>query len=325
MYLMNISNFTGDMNKFNGSWNQVEQFLDKHQLDGIELIRYQDDYLDKMPNHILKGFHLKYYPTWLEFYQGNWGKACQQCGGEEAALQYFGGSNPQVLVDAFKVEYEKAKELKAEYMVYHVAHVTTEHSFTRQFDYTDDDVLDATVDLVNKSFDTNSDTSLLFENLWWPGLTLLDKDKTEHFLDRIHYKKKGIMLDLGHMMITNPSLKTPAEATDYILSCVDKLGSLKQHIKGIHVNMSLPGDYLKQDHVKDYEEILNTDDSVERYIKTIKHIKKIDCHQPYDDPTVKSIIESIKPDYVVFEVVSKDYNQLDQFMSIQNKAMGRLS
>lgn len=320
---MNISNYSGDMDKFDGSWKNVENFLKKHQLDGVELICYMEDYLKTLPKQILKGLHLTYFPTWLEFYNNEWDKTCEMFGGKDAVIQYYGGSHPQVLVDAYQSEYKKALDFEVEYMVYHVAHVTPEHSFTQAFDYSDDDVLDATVDLVNQSFNINSNIALLFENLWWPGLTLLDKDKTKRFLDRINYENKGIMLDLSHLMITNPLLKTSEEAADYIMECIENLGDLKEWIKGIHVNLSLPGDYLSVNRQSQYDEILKTDDQIERYIKTVSHIKKIDWHIPFDHPHVKDIIDTIHPEYVVFEVQTKNIDQLDSYISIQNKAIGR--
>lgn len=324
MILMNISNYSGDLEKFEGDWKNVEFFLEKHQLDGVELICYEEDYLDSLPRRILKGLHLKYFPTWLEFYQNDMAKVAEMFGGMAGVCQYYGGSHPDTLVEAFRHEYQQARNFEVEYMVYHVSHVTTEHSFTRAFDYTDDEVLDATVDLVNRAFDTNSDVLLLFENLWWPGLTLLDRDKAQRFLDQINYENKGIMLDLSHLMITNPKLKTAQEGAEYILDCVEKLGSLKDWIKGVHVNLSLPGDYIMADHQSLYKEILATEDQFERYLKTVGHIKKIDWHVPFDHPLVKDIIESVKPEYIVYELLANDYESLDAYMAIQNQAMGRI-
>ena len=324
MILMNISNYSGDLEKFEGDWKNVQSFLEKHQLDGVELICYEKDYLDTLPRQILKGLHLKYFPTWLEFYQNDMAKVSEMFAGMKGVRQYYGSTHPDILVEAFRQEYQRAREFEVEYMVYHVSHVTTEHSFTGAFDYTDDEVLDATVDLVNRAFDTNSDVLLLFENLWWPGLTLLDRDKAQRFLDQINYENKGIMLDLSHLMITNPKLKTAQEGAEYILDCIEKLGSLKDWIKGVHVNLSLPGDYLLSDHRTQYQEILATEDQFERYLKTVGHIKKIDWHVPFDHPLVKNIIESVTPEYIVFELLAKDYESLDAYMAIQNQAMGRI-
>ena len=323
MYLMNISNCSGDLEKFQGSWENVELFLKKHQLDGVEMIRYEDDFLDTLPKDILKGYHLRYFPTWLEFYRGEHEKLLEMFGDDESIKQHYGGTDPSILVDTFKKEHQRAINFGAEYMVYHVSHVTTEHSFTRKFTYTDDEILDATADLVNKSFKGPSDVALLFENLWWPGLTLLDEDKALRFLDQVHYENKGFMLDLSHFVITNPKLRTADEAADFILDHIEKWGELKNWIRGFHVNLSLPGAYLSQDHDAEYTMIQKTKDPFEKYIKIIEHIKKIDCHIPFDCKKVKTMIDKVKPEYVVYEVLTKTFGQLDDYITCQNIAAGR--
>jgi len=320
---MNISNTSWDLDKFNRNFNDLSSFLNKHKLDGVELILHEDEYLNEFTNDILHGLHLKYYPTWLEFYKGDKAKLEILFDNHKAIEACYGGLKPEFLINGYKNEYENAKKLGVKYMVFHVAHVTTEHAFTFDFDYDDDEVLDATVDLVNKAFDHDSDIELLFENLWWPGMTLLSKDKTKRFLERINYKNKGIMLDLSHMMITNPSIKDTKDATKYIIDRINDLGELKSYIKGIHVNKAIPGDYMDMDHSNAYEELKNITDSIDKYIKTIGHIKNMDWHVPYDCDSVREIVELVDPKYVVYEVLSENLEQLDEFLSIQNRAMGR--
>lgn len=324
MYLMNISNSLYDLEKFGGQWHHLEEFIKKHQLDGIELILYKDRYLDKIdPNHLI-GLHLRYFPTWLEFYKGDQDTLIEMFDTKEAIEAYYGGLKPEVLIDVFKEEYESAKKLNVEYMVYHVGHVTNADAFSFEFDYSDEDVLDATVDIVNKAFDQDSEIYLLFENLWWPGMNLLDQEKTKKFLDQINYKNKGIMLDLSHLMITNPSIKTPREATDYILEKINALGDLKEYIKGIHLNMSISGDYIKKNHEPTYKEIEQLSNGFEKYQKIVEHIKKIDQHLPYDDKGIHEIITLIQPEYIVFEFSSKTYQEIDRFTHKQNKILNRL-
>jgi sugar phosphate isomerase/epimerase len=321
---MNISNSLYDLEKFGGQWHHLEKFIKKHQLDGIELILYKDRYLDKIDSNHLIGLHLRYFPTWLEFYNNDQDALIEMFDTKEAIKAYYGGLKPEVLVDVFKEEYESAKKLSVEYMVYHVGHVTNADAFSFEFDYSDEDVLEATVDLVNKAFDQDSEIDLLFENLWWPGMNLLDQEKTKKFLDQINYKNKGIMLDLSHLMITNPSIRTPREATDYILEKINALGDLKEYIKGIHLNMSISGDYIKKNHVPTYKKIQKLSDGFEKYQKIVEHIKRIDQHLPYDDSGIHEIIALVKPEYIVFEFSSKTYEEIDEFAHQQNKILNRL-
>lgn len=45
--------------------------------------------------------------------------------------------------------------------------------------------------------------ALLFENLWWPGLTLKNPKLVAKLLKNVKHPNLGIMLDLGHLMNTN--------------------------------------------------------------------------------------------------------------------------
>lgn len=52
-------------------------------------------------------------------------------------------------------------------------------------------------------------------------------EMTRRLLDQIHYPKKGIMLDTGHLMHTNLELRTEEEAIGYILE------KIKAHGEGV--------------------------------------------------------------------------------------------
>lgn len=323
MYLLNISNSLYDLEKFGGQWKDFEKFLINNKFDGIELILYKDQYLEEInPSHLV-GLHLQYYPTWLEFFREDHDALKQLYASEKEIINYYGSLNPKILIEKYQKEYKKAQELGVKYMVFHVAHVTNEDAFSFDFSYTDDEVMEATTKLVNAAFEEESEILLLFENLWWPGMTLLDYKKTKKFLDSIHYKNKGIMLDLSHMIITNPALKSSDEATDYILENLEKLGGLKKYIKGIHLNYSLSGQYIKENHKEKYKTIIDLEDAFDRYKAIVSHIKNIDEHLPYQNPRVKEIINIIDPNYIVYEFSSKDINELEGYIKIQHKALGR--
>lgn len=323
MYLMNISNSPYSMAKFNNDWEEVKSFIDKHQLDGVEIILNDRQDISNIPRDIVKGIHLIYYPTWLEFYNGDRDKLMRLFSDEKDIIRYYGGLTKQCLIDTFKDEYRCAKELGVKYMVFHVAHVTNADAFRFNYEYTDKDVLDSTADLINIVFDEESDIELLFENLWWPGLKLTDYEATKDFMSKINYKNKGIMLDLSHLMITNHDIKTLTDATDYILDTVRSLNDQKDYIKGLHINKSLSGDYLRESHEAGLNRLLELSDPIERYHHISGHIKSIDMHLPYDCSSIKAIMDEINPKYSVFEFMSTDKSELDNYISIQNKCLGR--
>ena len=110
------------------------------------------------------------------------------------------------------------------------------------------------------------------------------------FLNSIHYKNKGIMLDLSHLLATSTNIHTMDQAGEYILRSLDKMGELVDHIKGIHINKSIPGGYLLENHAHKYQQVVNEKDPLEQYYKIMDHIKTIDWHVPYDDHSLDSII-----------------------------------
>lgn len=79
------------------------------------------------------------------------------------------------------------------------------------------------------------------ENLWWPGFTFTSPQMTQKLMDGIHYEKKGIMLDTGHLLHTNLDLRNQREGIAYIQKQLEEHGELCSWIKGIHLNQSLTG------------------------------------------------------------------------------------
>ena len=71
MYLINFSNSNTIFDRFNYDWNEVRNFLDGNNMDGVELIFHGDDYIAEMPKGLACGMHLRYYPSWLNFWRGN--------------------------------------------------------------------------------------------------------------------------------------------------------------------------------------------------------------------------------------------------------------
>lgn len=325
MFLVNVSNSDHSLHKFGGTWEGLEAFLIRHDLEGVEIILHEDNNLTTLPDGLAKGLHLKYYPTWMDFYHGDQKALDETFVSLSDQRAYYGGDTLKDMIATYKKEHAMAIKLGAHYMVCHVAHVTQEETFTRVFKYTNRQVMTAMADVINQAFEGPSDVWLLFENLWWPGMTLLDQRETKDFLDSIHYPKKGIMLDLSHLMLTNPNLTRLDQATDYILKTLEGLGDLKDYIKGIHVNKALPGAYLTADHTDLLKAFYGLPDALGRYVHTVNHIKKMDWHLPYDDTSIQRIMDAIKPLFVVYEVMAEDLASLDDYMEKQNKAFNRKS
>ncbi len=279
--------------------------------------------MNTIPQKKIKGIHLSYWPTWLDFWRGNQSELLKQFFNQENIELYYGGKTKQVLVSNYKEELKRAQRFSPSYMVFHVSHIQMEHVYSWNFTYSDWEVLEASAQLINQAFgSTDLGIDLLFENLWWPGLNFLDPELTAKFFQLIEYPRKGFMLDIGHLMLTRPQLKSEEEACHYILEKVEKLGELQHYIKGVHLNKSLVSQYFYQDHSQKEQKLRESSDLWECYMEAGKHIMQLDRHVPFDHPSIQKVIDFIQPEYLVFEFLPESLEQLESMLVVQKKALG---
>ena len=157
---------------------------------------------------------------------------------------------------------------------------------------------------------------VLFENLWWPGLRLLNKETVKLFFDLINRKNVGIMLDTGHLLNTNDKLSSQQQAVDYIYKVILNLGSEAARIKGIHLSCSLSGNYQHY-----FEHTVPKDIN---YKILLSHIVSIDQHLPFTSTAIRKILDLLQPEYIVHELNYKDFSQLDTLLPKQLAACGLL-
>lgn len=318
--LVNLSSFEYDTDRFNNR-NNLINFIDKHNLNGIELLNPLSRDRNVIPDEIIKGVHLRYYPAWLDFWRGDEEALIKQFENVENINSYYEGSGREDIIDYLKREVEAANNIGAHYAVFHVSHAQLEHVFNYKFSYSDIEVIDASAEFVNEIFKgLNTNIKLLFENLWWPGLTMLDRNMADRLLSRVDYKNKGFMLDTGHLMNTNLTLGNEIEAIDYVVNTVKNLGELGKMIKGLHLNFSLSGQYVTDNVInkKFYPGDLTPakmNDSI------YKHITSIDMHDPFTDNYARKIIREIEPEYLIYEFVSNSLEELEDYIEIQNTAL----
>ncbi|WP_027623815.1 TIM barrel protein [Clostridium lundense] len=318
--LINFSTFDYDIKRFNYNSNKLISFLNKYNIDGVELLNpigWQEKFI---PKKIVKGVHLKYYPIWLDFWKSDTKELLKQFKSNDNIEKLYGGTNREVIVDQYKKEIIAADKTGAEYVVFHVAHVQLEHAFTYSFTYSDSEVIEATVELINEIFkDLNTHIKLLFENLWWPGLTMLEPDIMYKLLEKINYKNKGFMLDTAHLINTNFHLEDEKKAINYLLDKINNLGELKNFINGIHLNYSLSGKYVL-DQINKYRK--GGLDLTEINNEVYMHICNIDKHQPFRDKEVRKIVSSINPQYLIYEFSTSSFKQLEDYIKVQDEACG---
>lgn len=111
------------------------------------------------------------------------------------------------------------------------------------------------------------------------------------------------MLDTGHFMNTNPDLRTPEDALVFLNRMLDAHEDLIPMIKGIHLNQSLSGSY-----VREFQKHLPTpaEDPKKLATQAFLHIFQVDQHRPFVADGVRELVRRIDPLFVTLEYISQD-------------------
>lgn len=319
--LINFSNSSFDLNRFQDDYKQIDKFLKKHSLNGLEMIQCTQWDEEQIPSSMIKGLHMRFWPIWLDFWRNDKEELLKQFGDEASYIHYYGGGSRDSIMECYHNEIKTACDMGVKYVVFHISHVQLEHCYNYQFTYTDEEIIEAFIEMINQLMDgIEAKFDLLLENQWWPGFTLLNKRATARLIEGIGYCKKGFMLDIGHLMNTNTELSTEEEAVEYTLKVLEDLKEISGYIKGIHLNSSLSGEYVKKQ-IQDGAGYNTEESFFDNYLKAFRHIAQIDRHLPYTHPSIKRVIEFVKPQYLVYEFITDSYEKLEQYVTVQNRVL----
>ena len=287
----------------------MQYFSEKYGFDAFELIKFFDGDNSSLKKYI-KGYHMRFFPSWMELYLEDFNSLYEELKDEKYFKSLCGGHSKKELIEYYKKELKIAQELEVEYVVFHACNVKVIEAMTYDFKYSDKEVLDAVISIINEIFeDGEYDFKLLFENLWWSGLRLINKEEIEYLLNGVKYKNVGFILDTGHMINNNRDIKNSKEGIEYIKKNLENIGEYKNLIYGMHLNYSLSGEYvnkaIKENREKnlDIEEIMNN---------VYQHVGSIDYHDPFEDKEILDIIKSLPLKYLVFELIGNTQEELEE-------------
>ena len=142
---------------------------------------------------------------------------------------------------------------------------------------------------------------------------------TERLLNAIHPSDKGILLDTGHLMNTNPALGSQREGVEYILQMLNRHGSLARCIRGVHLHQSLSGAYVRS-HTGSLP-IHLAEDYLTRFGESYAHILRIDRHEPWTESCVREVVERINPEFLTHELSSRDRAARESAVRVQRQAL----
>ena len=318
LQMVNLSDSSFDIESLlRGSNGRLDQILQENGLDGIEFLPCDPWNQELFPAKYIKGCHLLFWPNWLDFWRDDKKALLSEFGSEENVINLYGGARSDWL-EIWRGNLRQAAGCGARYVVFHVANARTSELYSRRFAYTSEQVVDAAIELVNEIVDELPEECwLLFENLWWPGLTLLEPELAGRLLERVHHEKTGFMLDTGHLMNTNLALRGEDEAVCYIVTVVDKLGSLSRRILGMHLHCSFSGAFVERTrraHAKEAPHPLNWQESMD-------YVMRVDRHRPFRTPVVRHLVNILKPQYLVHEFIQDSWEDWNNKVRVQCMAL----
>ena len=311
--LLNISDFPND----DENLRMMEKYQKKYNFDGFEIIKFDlEKDSSKLKDKII-GYHMRFFPMWLDIYLGKYNMIKEKFSDKMDRFYWCGGDTKEDVITYYKKDLQRAKELGVEYVVFHACYVDDDGSLIYQFPYTDKEVLEGVVSLINDVF-KNEDFqfTLLLENLWWAGLKLNSKSEMKFLLNKIEYKNIGFILDTSHMLNTNFNLKNLDEGIDYIIKNIDKMEELKKHIYGVHLSWSLSGDYVS----KMIEKHRKSQEEREKAKKKIyEYVGQIDYHYPFEDNRIMKVLNKLSLKWLVYEFLYYNDEELEEKVIKQEK------
>lgn len=284
----------------------IQKLVKDAGLDGVEGLVYGTKAAENPFTQVTVGAHLKFWPCWLDFYEGNQAWLERIFPQKEQLWKVYGALDREGWVSVIRRNIQAALAEKPKYLVWHVQDCATEEAFTWHFHHDDWEVLRAAALLYQEVKDIIPDgVRVLFENIFWPGLYKLEPEKVDYFFTRLDDPAHtGLMFDSGHYMITNPALHTEGEAAKYIEKMARNLGDMKSLVKGIHLSCSLSGDYIR--HFSRSVPAPLTDAAV------MRHISSLDHHDPFQTRAAREIVEALEPDYVTHELFGNTFAEAVQ-------------
>ena len=300
--LVNISNADCDReNLLENRTDALANMIERYGLDGIEFMLCAPWDRAMYPPAYIKGVHLLFWPSWLDFWRGDKAALLAEFGMEENIRVYYGSLDVGDWVESWKENLRQAAVCQPQYLVFHVAHNVTSEMYTREFAHTDEEVIEGTVELVNEiAAEIPQGVRLLFENLWWPGLTFQKPQLAGALLERVSHVDTGFMLDVGHLMNTNADLASEEDGARYVKEIYRNLGELGKRIYGVHLHQSLSGSYTKrmmEEHAGEHRSL--------SWQEAMEYVLQVDRHQPFQTDAARRIVDLICPDYLVHEFIQR--------------------
>lgn len=300
----------------------MNSFIKECKCDGAEVIRGGDDNTGIYCSENVVGVHLYFYPSWLDFWNMNIDGLKKHFGSREIWENYYRATNHEEFLKPYQDDMDYAEAMGAEYAVFHINDVSNEEVLTYEWEHANREVIVAAAEIINElTLGRNYHFKLLLENLFTPGMTLLNPNETELMLNLVNYENKGIVMDTGHLMCAPQNITEEEQGIDFVLQTVKNHGELAKYIKALHLHQSTTGNFVADLKTRN---IIPEKDFYALWAQSYNIILNIDQHRPFTSPRVQEILELVEPEFVCHEISAQNRADKLEKVLVQMKALGRI-
>ena len=258
---------------------------------------------------MIGGVHLPYSTDWHSVWSGSFVPDPK----EDVKFIHFGHDRQEIVSNVTEA-IRFANELNPKYGVFHAGSVRLSEVLALKRTDKDEDVLNSLAEMMNsvvKNFPNGEPPfKILFENLWWPGLTVKD-DKGYRILKKdLEFDNWGLCLDTGHLMNALGNCRNESDSIKALIKIFKRYPEeMKDRIKTVHLQLSTSADYTDN-----YVPADNTGEETERWKMLYSHVSKIDQHRPFTGPECIELIDILRPDNITHELPADTWEgRLDVF------------
>ena len=282
--------------------------LDAIGCDGLEMLTSYDA-VPEGHRPLSASVHLPYATDWLAAWEGR-----PYDLDVSSSKHYMFGRSPEEVVSNISHAIGIAQEIAPPYGVMHLGNADIPSMHTHSFPHSDEYVIKNFAEVMNRVAagmpGGEPPFRILFENLWWPGLRMVDGSGFRLLDRKLEFSDWGLCLDTGHLMSCFP-VRTEKEGIDVLADVFAGYGSdIIEKIETVHFHYSASADYRES-----FEDIVPGEEPIQDFIRSLYgHVGSIDMHMPFSDPSCRELLDILEPEYVTHEMPGSESGPIEDFI-----------
>lgn len=269
--------------------------------DGVELFTL----FEKVPSFyksVSPSVHLPYAVDW---YSGWTGRADTDEFDEDNVKFIMFGRDREEIVKNIRAAVMFASEIEPAYGVFHAGSTDLDKAMLREQEDNSHEILKEFCEMMNCAVSGlkggEPPFKLAFENLWWPGLRLLDQWEYKYMDAHLEFDNWGFCLDTGHLMNTLPDAYDEQTCIDRLLDIFGRYpDEMKDRIGTMHLHVSTSAEYRNTFEPLERPPGETRRDAVARLYP---HVTKIDQHRAFSNSGCRLLVDELAPDFVTHEMM----------------------